>query len=109
MMRLWEEVVQLASTIVFSDNEYELVWQLTSNGVYSTQSLYKIVKFRGVTPAHTPALWKIRVPPRVHSFLWLVSQNKILTRDNVSKRKKVDDETCVFCCEKEIVHHILFD
>jgi hypothetical protein len=36
--------------------------------------------------------------PRIHFFLWLVSNNKILTRYNISKRKKVvDDKTCLYC------------
>jgi hypothetical protein len=37
--RVWMEVVQLASTITFSDEEDALIWKFTSNGVYSSQSL----------------------------------------------------------------------
>lgn len=36
LMNLWLEVVQLASTISFSDEDDSLVWQLNSNGVYSS-------------------------------------------------------------------------
>jgi hypothetical protein len=36
------------------------------------------------------------VPPRVQLFLWLLSKNKILTRDNLGKRRRVDDPSCVF-------------
>jgi uncharacterized membrane protein (UPF0182 family) len=49
------------------------------------------------------------VPPRVQFFLWLVSKNKILTRDNLAKRQEVNDKTCVFCTELETVNHILFE
>jgi hypothetical protein len=42
------------------------------------------------------------------NFLWLVSNNKILTRDNVSKQKPVDDRYCLFCTENESVCHLLF-
>jgi hypothetical protein len=31
---LWYEVFQLASTIIFKDEEDSLVWQFTSMGVY---------------------------------------------------------------------------
>ena len=55
-MNLWLEVVQLASTIVFSDDEDALVCKFNSNGVYSSQSLYKIVNFRGIVPVHVPAV-----------------------------------------------------
>ena len=41
-----------------------------------------------VQPVFIPAVWKLLVPPRVHFFLWLLSKNKILTRDNVEKKER---------------------
>jgi len=55
-----------------------MIWQFSSNGVYSTQSLYKVINFRGIQPVVVPSLWSIKVPPRVHYFLWLLSKNKFL-------------------------------
>jgi hypothetical protein len=109
LMRTWEEVTQLASTIVFSEGQDEMIWTFSSNGVYSSRSLYKIVNFRGIMPIHTPAVWSLKVPPRVHGFLWLLTQNKTLTRDNVGKRKQVADKSCLFCNELESIHHMFFD
>ena len=48
--------------------------------VYSSQSLYKIVNFRGIVPVHVLALWHLKIPPGIHLFLWLLSKNKLLTR-----------------------------
>jgi hypothetical protein len=109
LMRDWEEIIQLASTIILSGDQEEMVWTFNSNGEYSSQSLYKIVNFRGVKPVHTPAVWNLKIPPRVHFFLWLLTQNKVLTRDNVNKRKHLEDVRCVFCCEPESIHHLFFD
>ena len=86
-----------------------MIWQYNSNGIYSTQSLYKIINFRGVQPVFVSAVWDIKVPPRVHFFLWLLSKNKVLTRDNLSKRRKLDDVSCLFCCELESVLHLFFE
>ena len=47
--------------------------------------------------------------PRIHIFLWLLANNKILTRDNLAKRKRVDVMSCLFCAEPEMVHHLFFD
>ena len=47
--------------------------------------------------------------PRVHIFLWLLSNNKILTRMNLAKRQHVEDKTCLFCSEQETVGHLFFD
>jgi hypothetical protein len=45
-------------------------------------------------------------PPRVQVYLWLVSHNKLLTRDNLEKRQTVLDKTCLLCNENETVDHI---
>jgi hypothetical protein len=31
--RVWQEVAQIASPIIFTDGEYALVWKFSSNGV----------------------------------------------------------------------------
>ena len=90
----WWEVVQLASTINFSEEEDSLVWLFASNGIYSFQSLYMVV--RGIKPIFVSAIWSLKIPPRVQCFLWLLSKNKVLTRDNLSKRRKVEDTSCLF-------------
>jgi len=86
LMLLWEELLQIASTIEFSDNDDDIIWQYDSKGKYSVKSLYSVVSFRGVTPVHVPAVWKLIIPPRIHIFLWLLSRNKLLTRDNLGKK-----------------------
>lgn len=91
-----------------SDEQDEMIWTFNSKGVYSSQSLYKVINNRGVIPVHLPAIWNLKIPPRVHFFLWLLTKNKVLTRDNVSKRKSVDDERCLFCSEKETIIHLFF-
>ena len=109
LMNEWLEVLQLASTIVLSFEEDALIWQFSSNGVYNSQSLYRIINCRGVFPVHVSAVWSLKVPPRVHFFLWLLAKNKVLTRDNLGLRQKIDDDTCLFCFEKESVFHLFFD
>ena len=69
MMALWEVVCQIASTISFSDDEDSLIWQFSSNGTYSVQSLYRIINFRGVQPVLVSSIWSIKIPPRVQYFL----------------------------------------
>ena len=105
----WDLVVQLASTIEFKEEDDEMVWVFSSSGKYSSQSLYGVINFGGIRQIFTPAIWKILVPPRVHFFLWLLSKNKVLTRDNLVKRQKVDDLSCLFCEESESVNHLFFE
>jgi hypothetical protein len=41
------------------------------------QSLYAIVSDRGVKQVFTPVMWKIKIPSRVHIFLWLLANSKV--------------------------------
>ena len=70
-----------------------------------SQSLYRIINFRDVIPVHVSAVWSLKIHPRVHFFLWLLAKNKLLTRDNLSFRKSLEDVSCLFCSEDESVHH----
>ena len=109
-MNDWLEVKQLASAISFTSEEDSLIWMFSSKGVYSSQTLYKIINFRGVTQIHVSAVWKLVIPPRVQFFLWLLSKNRNLTRDVLESRGKLlEDNTCLFCTERETSHHLFFD
>jgi hypothetical protein len=69
-----------------------------------------VINFRGVVPVFVPAVWKlITPPPGVQFFLWLLSKDKILTRDNLDKRRNVADASCLFCGEMESVTHLFFE
>ncbi|WVZ61434.1 hypothetical protein U9M48_011304 [Paspalum notatum var. saurae] len=48
LYRVWLEVIQLANTIRLSEGEDEMIWHFNSSRVYSSQSLYKAINFRGI-------------------------------------------------------------
>jgi hypothetical protein len=102
------EPVEITSSLQLGEEENAIIWQYNSSAVYSVKSLYAIVNKGGggVKQVYTLVMWKIKVPPRIHIFLWLLSNNKVLTRDNLAKRKQLDDNTCLFCKEAESTNHI---
>jgi len=73
------------------------------------QSLYAVINHHKVKPVFVHAVWKLKIPSRVQIFLWLLSKNKLLTRDNLAKRRNVDDKSCIFCSEPESIHHLFID
>ena len=81
----------------------------SSDLVYSSRSMYAIVNFRGVRQIYLPAVWQLKIPPRVQVFLWLFSQNKIMTRDNLRARGIVKPLECELCKEIESVKHLFFE
>lgn len=79
-------IISIDESIKFSDEKDSLIWKYESNRICYVSSFYSIINFRGVVPVNVPAVWKIAVPPKIHIFLWLMLKNKLLTRDNLSKR-----------------------
>jgi hypothetical protein len=71
--------------------------------------VYAIINNKGIQQIYTPVVWKLFVPSRLHIFLWLLANKNVLTRDNLSKRKNVDDKTCLFCTEYESVTHLFYE
>jgi hypothetical protein len=86
-MEQWFDLEEICKSIIFTPDCDSFIWNYTANGQYSTSSLYSIISFRGVTPTFIPAVWSLVVPPRVHIFLWLLANNKLMTRDNLENRK----------------------
>jgi hypothetical protein len=102
----WFEIVQIAQTLSLNNEQDTLVWKFEANGLFSVKSMYAVINFCGVLPISVHSVRKIKVPPKIHFFLWLIAHNKLLTRDNLVKRQNVDDLTCLFCNEEESCNHL---
>ena len=90
MLEKWLELEEIVKSVVYKPGGDALVWVYNSNGIYSTSSLYTIINFRGVQPVFIPAVWKIIVPPKVHIFLWLLSNNKLIRVDNLAEKVSIN-------------------
>jgi mannosylglycoprotein endo-beta-mannosidase len=108
LMEQWFELEQIANNISFSEDCDSLIWTYDSSGQFSTSSCYNIISFGGVTPVYIPAIWSLVIPPRVHIFLWLLCNNKLMTRDNLQKRNLGKPVCCMFCSENESIELLFF-
>ena len=107
-MLMWEELSSIGESITLTEEEDSIKWSFNSSRKYSVQSLYAIINHRGVTPVFVHTFWKLNIPPMAQFFLWLLSSNRLLTRDNLAKRREVSDPTCLFCDEQESISHLFF-
>jgi zinc-binding in reverse transcriptase len=76
------------------------------DGIFSTHSLYIWLEFGGISNPQFIHTWKAPIPLKIKIFLWLVQQNRILTKDNLIKRRWQGDTKCIFCDEYETVTHL---
>ena len=95
MMEQWYCLEKIIENTCFQECDDSLVWQYENKGEYTTGSLYSIINFSGMQPVYIPAVWSIKIPPRVQVFLWFLSHNKLMTKDNLAKRGIEKPPDCV--------------
>jgi hypothetical protein len=54
-------------------------------------------------------IWKANIPLKIKVFMWLLSKNAILTKDNMIKKNWQGDQHCKFCDQYENINHLFFD
>uniref|UniRef100_A0A453PEG3 Reverse transcriptase zinc-binding domain-containing protein n=1 Tax=Aegilops tauschii subsp. strangulata TaxID=200361 RepID=A0A453PEG3_AEGTS len=105
----WKQLLDTVQQCTLTADSDMPIWSLETNGIYSVKSFYQHINFGEIASAIRDDLWKILCPQKIHVFLWLCAHNKILTRDNLAKRRDVEDPSCLFCTELETVQHLLFE
>ncbi|KAJ4813587.1 RNA-directed DNA polymerase (reverse transcriptase)-related family protein [Rhynchospora pubera] len=77
------------------------------NDSFTSAAFYKFLKLLPQIPSRLKYIWKLKVPPRVKTFIWLLLQNKLATIDNLQRRGMTLVNRCSLCqIECESVFHI---
>ena len=93
-LRLW---VELQAIHLHEDIEDKIVWNLTTNGEYSTSSAYKAQFFGATSTNLNKLVWKAWAPPKIKFFAWLAIQNRLWTADRLEKRGWENCGLCPLC------------
>ncbi|KAI5348581.1 hypothetical protein L3X38_001468 [Prunus dulcis] len=87
------------------------IWQFTPNGSFSVKSAYS-----SFLPAEASVKWdwqflgRLRLPPKVKTFLWIVCHRKLLTNVQMQKRGLTQVPTCPICdYPMETIAHLFKD
>jgi hypothetical protein len=103
------------------NQEDKMIWRASRTGEFSVRSAYHLEKERqerkkgessnGARPLDVwKKIWGLKIPDTTKLFLWRACNKILPTKDNLKKRKVLEDDTCIFCCEAtETTHHILWD
>lgn len=54
-------------------------------------------------------VWALPIPPKISIFLWLLLHNRILTKNNLSRRGWSGDMKCHFCPDMEDTNHLFLN
>ncbi|CAL1380616.1 unnamed protein product [Linum trigynum] len=63
--------------------------------------------YKGLPNFHVGSVWRLIVPTKICSFIWLVAHKRIFTIDNLKKRSLSLANICEMCSEdEETINHI---
>ncbi|KAK1316814.1 hypothetical protein QJS10_CPA05g01062 [Acorus calamus] len=94
------------------DRPDELLWGPNPTEGYSVKKGYewwsRNIRSNREMAIHTPRLWKWKVPGKIKIFMWLVLQNRLLTKSYRAKWRPFEPTDCPMCnVEPETVEHLL--
>eukprot|EP00253_Pinus_taeda_P014925 PITA_14925 len=79
-----------------------LRWGYEERGTFTTREAYNIItKDKIIKDNLWDQIWSSSIWPKVSTFLWLLSHNRILTRDNLRKRNFSGPSICPNCKQEE--------
>lgn len=79
-----------------------LRWGYEEKGTFTTREAYKIIiKEKIIKDQLWDRIWNPSIWPKVSTFLWLISHNRILTWDNLRKRNFAGPSICPNCKQEE--------
>ncbi|XP_020270870.1 uncharacterized protein LOC109846057 [Asparagus officinalis] len=85
-------------------------WSLTSNGRFSVKSHYSFLNTRGILSAYYKTVWNPVMPSKFQFFTWLLSRNRLHTKENLIKKGWQGDSTCILCgLFLESCEHLFFE
>ncbi|KAJ3705118.1 hypothetical protein LUZ61_008823 [Rhynchospora tenuis] len=83
---------------MIDENTQQVVWKWSSTGLYSSSSAYSILADPGLRSHYHSWLWKMKVPPKVKIFLWILLLDRVLTQQNLLIRNWPTIPACQ-CCD----------
>ena len=91
---MWLDLVSIAESISYTDDCDAIIWAFDGSARFLVQAVYKTISFSGGLNLLSPLVSGILLflPRFIHIFLWLLSNNKTLTRDKLAKMKNVEDK-----------------
>uniref|UniRef100_A0A2N9EXD0 Reverse transcriptase domain-containing protein n=1 Tax=Fagus sylvatica TaxID=28930 RepID=A0A2N9EXD0_FAGSY len=98
----------LYSVKVHQHQEDRVCWGPSRSGCFEVKSYYKILSLNTSLRFPWKSIWKVGAPPRVAFFVWTAAHGKILTMDNLRKRRICIVDWCCMCKHSgESPNHLL--
>jgi hypothetical protein len=98
----------LYSSKLDCEGEDQLWWSLSHKEKFDVRSFYKALACKGVVHFPWKSIWRTKAPLKVAFFAWAAALGKILTLDNLRKKRVIVIDRCCMCkMNGEFVDHLL--
>jgi len=101
----WNNILQDTMNFQLIDRDDTILWVLGKKGRFTVESVYVALTSSSAGIYHK-RIWKGKIPEKIKIFLWLMANDAILTKDNLSKTNWQGDPSCVFCDSVETISHL---
>jgi hypothetical protein len=103
----WYSLTTKLNGVILNNEKDKIYWKWSPSKVFTVKSVYEHLTKDDDGPKFQRVL-KTRISEKIKTFMWLVEQHSILTKDNMLKRWWHGDPTCYFCEAPESVDHLFF-
>ncbi|KAL0011764.1 hypothetical protein SO802_006872 [Lithocarpus litseifolius] len=94
----------------FANAEDRIIWNATANGNFNLNYAYILANGEAPQFFNGKWIWKLKVLPRIQSFIWMCIHNSIATRERLASRGLQVDTVCSMCnLHPETIIHLLRD
>ncbi|KAL5792680.1 hypothetical protein ACOSP7_001274 [Xanthoceras sorbifolium] len=105
----WEVILRVCAICVnrSDSGKDRQIWGLEKNGCFSVKSAYKVAcSDDNIDLWDWRSLWKLKLPPKISYFLWIVCHGKLLTNSQRIIRGISNDAYCPRCnsADENILH-----
>lgn len=98
---------KICESYCLSNREDKSKWPLDKKG-FSVKSMYNKYN-NSLNKIPYWFIWKAKTPQRMKVFLWLVLKDRILSKENLGKRKWQGNTNCSSCGCLESTRYIFYD
>jgi hypothetical protein len=103
----WDEIWRKATNFQLTDSQDDIFWTLGTKKRFTVKSVYDGLT-KNENELYHKRIWKGKIPAKIKIFLWLMSCNALLTKDNLMRRNWQGDSSCMFCDYVETIPHLFF-
>ena len=104
-LMLWGHIRDACESVMLDDSSVRIKWTLCGDGKYNVKTCYRHM-IQNEMQYPYKFLWKVKMPPRVKFFVWLLLRKSILTKQNLRERGWQGDTKCSFCGREEDIEHL---